>query len=120
MLALTGTADKDTEKTVIGELLMKNPVKLFMAMCHHKVYFAGAYNTASYAGYLLSYFKTLSFGPAGVELTTPRVTAQCSTTEPPVRGTSERKHGFAATAHQALGRARTDSFDRSISPIKQC
>ena len=28
MLALTGTADKDTEKTVIGELLMKNPVKM--------------------------------------------------------------------------------------------
>ena len=31
MLALTGTADKDTEKTVIGELLMKNPVKLFVS-----------------------------------------------------------------------------------------
>ena len=33
-----------------------------------------------------SYFKTLSVGPAGVELTTSRVTAQCSKTEPPVRG----------------------------------
>lgn len=31
MLALTGTADKDTEKTVVGELLMKNPVKLFVS-----------------------------------------------------------------------------------------
>ncbi|XP_029181305.2 ATP-dependent DNA helicase Q-like 3 [Acropora millepora] len=33
VLALTGTADKDTEKTVIGELLMKNPVKLFDLFC---------------------------------------------------------------------------------------
>ena len=29
--------------------------------------------------FLLSYFKTLSIGPAGVELTTFRVTARCST-----------------------------------------
>ena len=42
----------------------------------------------------LSYFKTLSVGPTGVELTTSRVTARCSTnwttdaqpTEPPMRG----------------------------------
>ena len=33
--------------------------------------------------FLLSYFKTLSVGPAGVKLTTSRVTAQCSTTELP-------------------------------------
>lgn len=31
VLALTGTADKDTEKTIIGDLLMKNPVKLFVS-----------------------------------------------------------------------------------------
>ena len=54
MLALTGTADKDTEKTVIGELLMKNPVKL---------YFAGAYNTVSYAGYIK---KNSSFLAGGI------------------------------------------------------
>ena len=35
--------------------------------------------------FLLSYFKTLSVGPAGVELTTSHVTAHCSTTKPPVR-----------------------------------
>ena len=29
--------------------------------------------------FILSYFKTLSVGPAGVELTTSRVTARCST-----------------------------------------
>ena len=29
--------------------------------------------------FLLSYFKTLSDGPAGLELTTARVTARCST-----------------------------------------
>ena len=37
--------------------------------------------------FLLSYFKTLSVGPAGVELTTSRVTADAQLTEPPVRGT---------------------------------
>ena len=31
------------------------------------------------------YFKTLSVGPAGVQLTTSRMTARCSTNEPPVR-----------------------------------
>ena len=36
--------------------------------------------------FLLSYFKTLSVGPAGVELTTSRMTAPCSTTEPLVCG----------------------------------
>ena len=35
--------------------------------------------------FLLSYFKTLSVGPAGVELTTSRMTGRCSTNEPPVR-----------------------------------
>ena len=34
---------------------------------------------------LLSYLKTLSAGPAGVELTTSRMTARCSTIEPSVR-----------------------------------
>ena len=34
---------------------------------------------------LHSYFKTLSVGPAGVELTTFRMAARCSPTEPPVR-----------------------------------
>ena len=36
--------------------------------------------------FLLSYFKTLSVGPAGVELTTSCVTARCSANETPVRG----------------------------------
>ena len=36
--------------------------------------------------FLLSYFKTLSTGPAGVELTTSHMTARCSTIKPPVRG----------------------------------
>ena len=39
-----------------------------------------------FADFLLSYFKTLSVGPAGVELTTSRMTTRCSTNEPPVRG----------------------------------
>ena len=30
-MALTGTADKETEKTVIKELAMKDPVKLFVS-----------------------------------------------------------------------------------------
>lgn len=30
LLALTGTADRETEKTVIKELAMKDPVKLQM------------------------------------------------------------------------------------------
>jgi len=40
----------------------------------------------NYKGTLLSYFKTLSVGPAGVELATSHMTARCSTTDPPVRG----------------------------------
>ena len=47
--------------------------------------------------FLLSYFKTLSVGADGVELTTSRVTAQCSTPEPPVRAdsaTSARLHAL--------------------------
>ena len=31
VLALTGTADKDTEKTIIADLNMRNPVKLFVS-----------------------------------------------------------------------------------------
>ena len=31
LLALTGTADRETEKTVIKELAMKDPVKLFVS-----------------------------------------------------------------------------------------
>ena len=36
------------------------------------------------------------------------------------KGTSDRKQGFAATAHQALRKAHANSFSMSISPIKQC
>ena len=36
--------------------------------------------------FLLSYFETLSDGPAGVELLTSFIAAGCSSTEPPVRG----------------------------------
>ena len=35
------------------------------------------------------------------------------------KGTSDKKHGFAATAHQALSRAHAHSFGRSVLPIKQ-
>ena len=38
--------------------------------------------------FLLSYFKTLSVGPAGVELTTFRVQPDVQPTEPAVRGES--------------------------------
>ena len=31
MLALTGTADKETERTIIKELAMKDPVQLFVS-----------------------------------------------------------------------------------------
>ena len=36
------------------------------------------------------------------------------------KGISDRKQGFAATSHQALSKARANSFRRSVSPIKQC
>ena len=31
MLALTGTADKDTKRTVVTNLIMRNPRKLFVS-----------------------------------------------------------------------------------------
>ena len=38
LLALTGTADVDTEKAIVTDLVMKNPVKVFVSppQEHHK------------------------------------------------------------------------------------